>query len=47
MADVEVDSLFEHSAEAIRKAQITQTGCVYFLMQACVWVITVSNSIEC
>jgi hypothetical protein len=35
MADVKVDSLFERSAEAVREAWITQTGCVHFLMQAC------------
>jgi hypothetical protein len=35
MADVEVDSLFERSAEAVRETRITQTGCIHFLMQAC------------
>jgi hypothetical protein len=35
MADIKVDSLFERSAEAVRKARITQTECVYLLMQAC------------
>jgi hypothetical protein len=35
MADVEVDSLFERSAKAVREARVTQTGCIHFSIQAC------------
>jgi hypothetical protein len=32
---LEVNSLFGRSVKAVREARITQTGCNYFLMQAC------------
>jgi hypothetical protein len=35
MADVEVDSLFERSAKAVREARIARIGCIHFRMQAC------------
>jgi hypothetical protein len=47
MADVEVNSLFERSAEAVREAQITQTGCIHFLMQACRMTVYSFNCYTC
>jgi hypothetical protein len=40
---LEVDSLFRRSAKAMREAQITQTGCIHFLMQAYRLIVYYNN----